>query len=161
VPVTPRNRTAKALAEQPKPAPRKRAAKKATPPPPPEPPKPVFESVLEETDRAITAAPHLGAMDAGAIAVARELAFTIDQMHDRPSTDIDGKALPLDNVTIPTYLRFCEQLGLTPAGRIKLGDPKTKVGGKLGQLRAIRGGDSDAASDAKPKRSSGRTTRHT
>jgi len=47
---------------------------------------------------------------------------------------------PLDNVTVPTYLKAADMLGLTPAGRLKLGKPKDDKGGKLAQLRAIQGG---------------------
>lgn len=80
-------------------------------------------------------------MDAGAVAVLRELASTIDAMAERPAVDADGKALPLDNVSIPTYLRYCESLGLTPAGRVKLAEQKgSGGGGKLAQLRKIEGG---------------------
>ena len=43
-----------------------------------------------------------------------------------------------DNVSIPTYLKFCESLGLTPAGRARLADQKPEAGGgnKLGNLQA-------------------------
>lgn len=47
-----------------------------------------------------------------------------------------------DNVSIPTYLKFCESLGLTPAGRARAAIEGVKGGrgGKLAQLRSVAGG---------------------
>lgn len=90
--------------------------------------------VLKATDAALAAAAHLTDEDAGAVAVLRDLAMTIDGMDER-----DPEA-PLDNVTIPTYLRYAEALGLTPASRAKLGTKEERRGSKLAELRSIRGG---------------------
>jgi hypothetical protein len=43
-------------------------------------------------------------------------------------------------VTLPTYLKYCESLGLTPAGRARLEEKKPEGdGGKLAKLRALSG----------------------
>lgn len=91
--------------------------------------------ILAATEQAIDAAEHLTAMDGGAVEVLRDLARTIDGMAER-----DPEA-PLDNVTVPTYLRYAAELGLTPLSRLKLGKPsEDRSGSKLAQLRSIRGG---------------------
>lgn len=96
--------------------------------------------VTAETRRAIAAADHLTDEHAGVIAVLLTLARTIDGMSERDSD------APLDNVTIPTYHRFSDALGLTPLAKVKLG-PKEKQGGSklaqlrgASQLRAVKGG---------------------
>jgi hypothetical protein len=94
------------------------------------------ESIYEATERAVQAArAELSDLDAGAVAVLLELARQIEVMADNGGLREDGK---LDNVSIPTYLRFCESLGLTPAGRVKLGVEKPSAGpvGKLASLKA-------------------------
>lgn len=92
-------------------------------------------SVLEETNASVGAAIADGSLDpkvsAGPIAALRKLAEQIDHP-DFPV--VDGR---LDNVSIPTYLKYCESLALTPAGRVKLGEKKEAPGGKLGKLRSI------------------------
>jgi hypothetical protein len=118
--------------------------------------------VLAATEEAIEQAKRekrIGVMDAGAIATIRVLARKIDEEQARWdycfgwverwaewTRDVDGydepppsppKPPPMDNVSIPTYLKFCESLGLTPAGRGRIpgGTPKEAGGGgKLGNL---------------------------
>ena len=63
-------------------------------------------SVTDATEVSLAAASHLTEADAGAVATLRALADRIDQGDAR------------DNVSIPTYLKFCEALGLTPASRM-------------------------------------------
>jgi hypothetical protein len=89
--------------------------------------------VEEATEGSLTAAMHLTDMDQGAVEVLRRMARLIDAQSDGGLTP-DGK---LDNVSIPTYLKYCESLGLTPAGRLKLGTKKEAPSGRLGDLRAI------------------------
>ena len=91
-------------------------------------------SVLEATQKAVDAAKHLTDEDAGAVAMLLRLAEAADLI-DENGLNPAGK---LDNVTIPTYLRFAESLGLTPAGRARLADPKPEASGgtKLGDLQA-------------------------
>lgn len=93
--------------------------------------------VVAETARSVKAATHLTDMDAGAVAVLLQMAKSVDYLLEHDGLTPDGK---LDNVSIPTYLRYCESLGLTPAGRVKLSEKKEAAGGKLAQLRSIQGG---------------------
>jgi hypothetical protein len=86
-------------------------------------------SVFDETKRSIEAADHLTEMDQGAMSTLLKLARAID------AGPGEGK---IDNVSMPTYLKFCSELGLTPAGREKLQPKAKEAGGKLGQLRSIR-----------------------
>lgn len=93
-------------------------------------------TVYEATVAAVAAARHLGAVDQGAVAVLLDLARTIDGMPER-----DAEA-PLDNVTIPTYLKYSDALGLTPLSRQKLDKKDDRGGSKLAELRSIAGGKS-------------------
>ena len=85
-------------------------------------------------------------VDAGAVEALRALARKIqawDVIVEFALEDsIEGKSRPSvpqnDNVSISAYLKYCDQLGLTPAGRKALGQKKEAVGGKLAQLRAVR-----------------------
>jgi len=106
-------------------------------------------SLVDATEKAIKAATHLTAMDGGAVEALRDLARKIDAwdqivewaLDDAAGRDGSRPAVPAnDNVSIPSYLKYCESLGLTPAGRVKLGDKKESAGGKLAQLRAVPGG---------------------
>lgn len=104
-------------------------------------------AVAEATEAAIDAAGHLTAMDVGALAALRALAQKIDTDDDIREAYLDYQVdqghdpirpLQLDNVSIPTYLKYCEALGLSPAGRDKLKDRRPEAaGGKLGKLRAV------------------------
>ena len=93
--------------------------------------------VLTATEKSIAAAVKTSRLtdeDAGAVQMLRELAAAADSI-DENGLNPAGK---LDNVTIPTYLRYAESLGLTPAGRARLAEKKEGgAGGKLGQLRTI------------------------
>lgn len=107
-----------------------------------------LESCVDATERAIEAASHLTDMDAGAVSALRELARKIDAWDvivQWALDDVAGKrgmearpAVPEhDNVTIPTYLKYCESMGLTPAGRLKLpAAKKERPGGKLASLQS-------------------------
>jgi hypothetical protein len=86
-------------------------------------------SVFAHTQESVEAADHLTAMDQGAVKALLTLAEAIDE---GPG---EGK---IDNVSLPTYLKFCSELGLTPAGREKLQPKAKEAGGKLGQLRSLR-----------------------
>ncbi len=105
------------------------------------------ESVAEATERALKAASHLTATDAGAVAALRALARKIDAwdvivewaIDDTRSPDDRPKVPQNDNVTLPTYLKFCDALGLTPAGRTKLGEKKEPAVGTLGAVRQSAG----------------------
>lgn len=105
-------------------------------------------TVRKATEVAIRAASHLTDQDKGAVAALRALADKIDTDDALREAYLEwqverevvpSKPLQLDNVSIPTYLKFAESLGLTPAGREKLTVKATKVKGKLTELRAARG----------------------
>ncbi len=98
--------------------------------------------VESATEVAIVAAGHLAKMDAGALETLRTLARKIDtedrlrELALRYAEENGQKPPSVDNVSIPTYLKFCESLGLTPFGRTKLGDGKKEgAGGKLSVLQ--------------------------
>ena len=107
--------------------------------------------VLDATEAAIKAATHLTDMDKGAVEALRSLAAKIDAWDvivDWASDDVAGMegrrpAVPAnDNVSIPTYLKFCESLGLTPTGRTRAQIEKGKGdggGSALGRLRSVHG----------------------
>lgn len=98
--------------------------------------------VLAATETALAAADHLTDLDAGAVETLRTLARKIDTEAELRELALDasredgGRPPQVDNVSIPTYLKFCDALGLTPAGRTKLGEKKPEApGGKLALLR--------------------------
>lgn len=103
-------------------------------------------SVYEESEAAIEAARANGLLEASDDAAVAALLHIADQI----DSQIDGltPSGKLDNVSIPTFLKYCEALGLTPLARQKIqaamlenrkaGDSTS--GGKLGKLRAIHGG---------------------
>lgn len=99
-------------------------------------PRKVDGDVYAATREAVDAARHLTVLDRGAVAVLLDLARTIDGLGK--SGDDDGR--PLDNVTIPTYLKYAAELALTPLSRLKLGRTEDRGGSKLAQLRSIEGG---------------------
>lgn len=77
-----------------------------------------YANVLEATDAALRegyACGQLTPLDAGAVAVLRHCAQQIDDQVDGLTRS--GK---LDNVSVPTYLKYLNELGLTPGARAKL-----------------------------------------
>lgn len=94
-------------------------------------------TVVEATETSIDAAlkaKRLTNEDAGAVQMLRALAAAADAI-DENGLNPAGK---LDNVTIPTYLRYAESLGLTPAGRARLAEKKPEgKSGKLGRLQSV------------------------
>jgi hypothetical protein len=101
--------------------------------------------LVEATERAIASATHLTRMDDGAVEAMRALARKIDAwdqivewaLDDAAEKEGKRPAVPQnDNVSISAYLKYCDQLGLSPAGRKALGDKKEPKGGKLAGLRA-------------------------
>lgn len=99
-------------------------------------------TVFDETDRALKAVKP-PETDAGTAAVLLKLAQAID--------DIDSNGLnpagKLDNVSIPTYLKYAEALGMTPAARSRAKVEKSKVSAQgsatmkdeVGEKRGERG----------------------
>lgn len=103
------------------------------------------EKALEAASRNLTDA------DAGAVEALRALARKIDAwdqivewaLDDASETRGARPAVPQnDNVSISAYLKYCDQLGLSPAGRKALGVRDGGVSGKKAKLTALRGGKS-------------------
>jgi hypothetical protein len=102
------------------------------------------------TERAIAAAGHLTAMDEGALEALRALARKIDAWDVIVGwalgdvAESGGKARPAvpqnDNVSISAYLKYCDQLGLSPAGRKALALRKEGESAKARKLKALQGG---------------------
>lgn len=67
------------------------------------------ESVVDALERSLRNA-DLKARQAAVVAGARLLAKRIDQISASGWIDDNGK---LDNVSVPTFLKYCEKLGLT------------------------------------------------
>lgn len=106
--------------------------------------------LVKATEEAIAAASHLVDSDQGAVEAMRALARKIDAWDEIVAWAIedaagqDGKrpSVPQnDNVSISAYLKYCDQLGLTPAGRKALDIDKAgeSGGSKLGKLRSVHG----------------------
>lgn len=104
--------------------------------------------LVAETERAIEAADHLTDMDAGAVEALRALARKIqawDQIVEWALDDArDSGGRPTvpqnDNVSLSAYLKYCDQLGLSPAGRKSLDVKKAGASAKAAKLVALRGG---------------------
>jgi hypothetical protein len=104
--------------------------------------------LVAATEAAVEAADHLTDMDKAAVEAMLALARKIDAwdvivdyaLDDMAGIERGGRpAVPQnDNVSISAYLKFCESLGLTPAGRAKLVEQKKPegAGGKLASLQA-------------------------
>ena len=102
--------------------------------------------LVEQTEVAILAASHLTDMDAGAVEALRALARKIqawdvivewaledaDESGGRPSVPQN------DNVSLSAYLKYCDQLGLSPAGRKSLDVKKAGESAKAAKLTALR-----------------------
>lgn len=108
-------------------------------------------SVRDQSEEAVEAARDAGILtdaDGAAIAALYHLAEMIDSQVDGMTPD--GK---LDNVSVPTFLKYAEALGLTPLSRSKIqavmkesakgeGADRGDKGSGLGKFRAIAGGKS-------------------
>lgn len=66
-------------------------------------------STSEALEVSVAAATHLGAMQAGHVAAARALARRLDDLDESGFVDENGK---LDNVSMPTFLKYLDALGL-------------------------------------------------
>ena len=69
-----------------------------------------YESVAAALERSLRNAKSLRAENAAVVAVARVLAGRIDSIRGTGFIDENGK---LDNVSVPTFLKYCQSLGLT------------------------------------------------
>lgn len=101
--------------------------------------------VRDALDKSIEAAIHLTELDAAAVAGARALADKIDAWDVIVDWALDdladngGKGRPAvpqnDNVSLGSFLKYLDQLGLTPEARHVLEEKKGGSGGKLKALR--------------------------
>jgi hypothetical protein len=102
-----------------------------------------MSDLVTATDEAIIAAVHLTPMDAGAVEALRALARKIDAWdvvvrwagEDAGDTGSRPTVPQNDNVSLSAYLKYCDQLGLTPAGRKALDQKVVPAGGKLSAIR--------------------------
>lgn len=94
-------------------------------------------SAVTSLQASLEAAEHLQPKHAALVAAAKQLAKRVDQL-DKMGWVIDGK---LDNVTMPTFLRYLEALGLTVEREPAKRGPKPKV-------REAEDADTGAASAA-------------
>ena len=86
-------------------------------------------TILEAVEKAIEDASHLSGEDSGAIEALRALARKIDAwdkivqwaLEDADESGSRPKVPANDNTSLPTFLKYCESLGLTPTGRKGLG----------------------------------------
>ncbi len=84
-------------------------------------------SVAEALERSLKNA-DLKALNSAVVAAARVLAARIDSICETGFIDEHGK---LDNVSLPTFLKYCRSLGLTVDVPAKVGRPaKPKVESK-------------------------------
>lgn len=83
-------------------------------------------TVEESVEESLADAGHLTKADAGAVQVLRGLARSVDYLLAHDGLNESGR---FDNVTVPTFLRYCEQLGLTPMGRKALAEKKQESSG--------------------------------
>lgn len=102
--------------------------------------------MYDATCTSVAAADHLKGRRqfAGAVEAVKTLAWLIDEAQRAGIEDLQKAAFG----TIPTYLKACEALLITPAAQpavIKRPEKKSSGSGRLGQLRSVAGGGSPAA----------------
>lgn len=88
-------------------------------------------SVYEAAKLSVSRADHLTDADRGAVEAMLVVAKQIDFLTENEGLNESGK---FDNVSVPVFLKYCDSLGLTPAGR-KVGTTTKKPVGKLQQLK--------------------------
>ena len=80
-------------------------------------------NVAEALERSLKNADGLKAVNSAVVAAARVLAGRIDFLNATGFVDENGK---IDNVTLPTFLKYCQSLGLTLDAPAKVGRPARK-----------------------------------
>lgn len=106
-------------------------------------------SVFEAVSRSIEASDHINidGGDAGAVAALCALARKIDAWDEIVDLAMEQAAeserkptVPAhDNTSLPTFLRYCESLGLTPGTRRALGAMDKGEGDAVDELKKRRG----------------------
>lgn len=71
------------------------------------------ETVRDAVDRSVRNAPHLRAIHSAPVAALRVLAERIDSPPASPD-EAEPRLPQNDNVSIPTFLKYCQALGLVP-----------------------------------------------
>lgn len=102
--------------------------------------------LISETEASIEAASHLTDADRGAVEALRALARKIQAWDvivewalDDAADSGSRPAVPQnDNVSLSAYLKYCDQLGLSPAGRKSLDVKKAGESAKAAKLTALR-----------------------
>jgi hypothetical protein len=110
-------------------------------------------SLVVSTEQAVAAATHLGPMDAGSVEAMRLLARKIDAwdrivewaLIDAEENGSRPMVPANDNVSLSAYLKYCDQLGLTPAGRKALMLKREGESAKAAKLTALRSPGARAA----------------
>ena len=96
-------------------------------------------SVVSETERAVAAALADGTLnekDAGVVEALLHVAREIDSLE--AGVNAAGK---LDNVSVPTYLKFSEALGLTPSARVKFAGALARASAQSKESGGGQGGE--------------------
>ncbi len=103
------------------------------------------ESVADALERSISAAAHLTARDAAAVAAARVLAARIDTWHvivKWAQQDAGSTARPRvpaqDNVSLGTYLKYLETLQLVPPAEHRKPGPPSSASDSQQMLNQMR-----------------------
>ncbi|MFZ1361449.1 MAG: hypothetical protein WAS05_00745 [Candidatus Nanopelagicales bacterium] len=110
-----------------------------------------MHDLVAATEKAIKAADHLTDADEGAVEALRVLAYKIQHwdeayalaVQDAEEEGLSRPRIPQnDNVSLASYLKYCNDLGLTPAGRDALGltEEAPRERSKLAELRSLNGG---------------------
>lgn len=102
----------------------------------------VVVSVVSETERAVAAALADGSLtvkDAGVVEALMHVAREIDSLVH----GVNG-AGKLDNVSVPTYLKFSEALGLTPSSRVKFAGAMARASAQVKDSGGDQGGEDGA-----------------
>ncbi len=90
------------------------------------------DSVVDALERSLRNA-DLKAVNSAVVAAARVVAKRIDSICETGFIDENGK---LDNVSLPTFLKYCQSLGLTVDAPAKVGRPaKPKPEAKADESR--------------------------
>src|SRR5690625_1785939 len=103
-------------------------------------------TILEAVEKAIEDASHLSGEDSRAIEALRALARKTEAWDETvkmalEDTDESGSRQNVqanDNPSVPTFLKYCESLGLTPTGRKGLGLSEGVEVDPLDQLKRKR-----------------------
>lgn len=93
-----------------------------------------FLSVSDALERSLRNASGLSAKNSALVAASRVLAKRIDLIADDGFIDQNGK---LDNVTVPTFLKYLQSLGLTVDAAQKA-PMKARTGSQVDMLTAFR-----------------------